>query len=184
MFGGFDLSLTGTGISIIDENYTLLYLEKLEAPKGVFGVERLFFLENLLCSILEKYSLKYVCIEGAALGQKDSCRLFDLGEWNGIVKLNLFKKSIPFITPAPMQLKKYISGSGKNTGKETVILDIYKKWGIEIRENNQADAYVLSRICRDYYISTVEKILPTSITKYQQEVLEKLLTSFNSQFLI
>jgi Holliday junction resolvasome RuvABC endonuclease subunit len=66
-----------------------------------------------------------------------------------------------------MQLKKYVSGTGKARKKELIILDVFKNFGEEIRDNNIADAYVLSRIARDYTSGN-------NLKKHQEDVIKKL----------
>lgn len=165
-FIGLDLSLTGTGVVVIDDYYKIIVREKLETPS--FGAERLYNLYKQLYRIIstEASDAKLACIEGPSyLSEKG--HLFEIGEWTGCVKLILFDLGIKYIVATPQQNKKYVLGKAPAEGskKELIILDIYKKFGEEIRENNIADAYVLSRIAHD--LSLDQKGLPT----YQQEVL-------------
>lgn len=168
MYLGLDLSLTGSGVVIIDDNYSILFSETLSVKSR--DVERLLFLENKLLNILADKSITIAAIEGPAY--QDTGRIFELGEWAGVVKLNLYKLSIPYIIVAPMQLKKYVSGTGKAGKKELIILDVYKNFGEEIRDNNIADAYVLARIARDFYCIKNEK--DVDIKKYQEDVIKKI----------
>ena len=167
MFLGLDLSLGSSGIVIIDNNYQIIYKDTLKVLQ--LGVERLYFLEAQLKKVLDNYNEIIIsCIESPAY--RETGKIFELGEWAGIVKLELFKRSIPYIMAAPLALKKYVSGEGKSKGKETVLLDIYKNFNEEIRQDDEGDSYILSRIARDYhnkYILGNE----IEIKKYQQEVL-------------
>lgn len=162
---GLDLSLTGTGVSIIDDKYKIISISKLETAS--FGSERLSNLSKQLRSTLSTYSdIKLACIEGPSyLSEKG--HLFEIGEWTGCVKCILFDLGIKYIIATPQQNKKYVLGKAPKEGskKELIILDIYKKFGEEIRENNMADAYVLSRIAHD--LDQGSKNLPP----YQQEVI-------------
>ena len=81
----------------------------------------------------------------------------------------------------PLQLKKYVSGVGKNQGKSMIMLDVYKNFGEEIRDNDIADAYVLARICRDYYCMVNAGVGELDLKKYQLEVLEKLEQSIEKE---
>ncbi len=181
-YAGFDLSLTGTGAVIIDSSCTIIHQMKLQAPGGVLGVERLFFLEQQLIEFLTGKDITHCCIESPSYGSQEG-HLFELGEWAGIVKVHLFKSCIPFILVAPTQLKKYVSGNIQSK-KELIILDVYKFFGQEIRDNDLADAYVLARIVRDYtflYENTTEKL---ELKTYQKEVLAALKKKYEDHYLL
>lgn len=171
LFLGSDLSLNSSGLVLIDESATIVSQFLLKPPDGTKGIERLFFLEQSLIEFLNQNNILYSCIESPAFGT-DQGRLFDLGEWAGIFKLQLFKKGIEFIFAAPNQLKKYASGQG-HSGKDTIMLDIYKNYQVEIRQNDLADAYILSRICRDYYLSCIKNEI-LNLKNYQTEVISAL----------
>jgi len=175
LFLGIDPSLTGSGLVVIDEKYEIVATMKLSTPTT--GVERLYHLELKFLEFLEKYEkdLCLACVEGPAM--REEGRLFNLGEWFGIFTLLLYKKRIETIIATPLQLKKFVSGVGKNQGKSVVILDVYKNFGQEIRDNDIADAYVLSRICRDFYCMINDNCGPLEVTKYQLEVLKKIESS-------
>jgi Holliday junction resolvasome RuvABC endonuclease subunit len=167
---GIDPSLTGSGLVLINEDYSILDMIKFSTP--AMGVERLFHLQNKLLEVLNKYTtIRQICVEGPAL--RETGKIFDLGQWAGIIYLELYKRSLDFTVVAPMQLKKYVSAIGKNQGKQIVILDVFKNFGEEIRDNDLADAYVLARIAHDFYGLCNEAELP-NIKKYQLEVLDKL----------
>ena len=76
-----------------------------------------------------------------------------------------------------MQLKKYVSGEGKSKGKETVLLDIYKNFGEEIRQDDIGDAYVLARIAHDYHFKYIADG-KVELKKYQEEVLGVIYKSY------
>lgn len=173
MFLGIDASLTGTGLALINDDYKIEKTLKLTVPHK--DIERLFHLENLLLPFIEDSGkIKLICIEGPSYQSKEH-KLFQIGEWTGILKLNLFKMGIDIIVAAPSQIKKYISGKFEHaTKKELVILDIYKYYNEEIRDNDIADAYVASRIARDYHRRFIENIQDDNLKKSQIEVLKKI----------
>lgn len=170
MFVGIDPSLQGTGLTLLSEDAKIVITKKFSTP--AIGVERLYHLENKLLDFLDSYKdVKLVCIESGAY--RETGRIFDLGEWSGVLKLNLYKKGVPIIPAAPLQLKKFVSGVGKNQGKETIILDVFKNFKEEIRDADIADAYVLARIARAYHYLFIEK-KTINLKKYQLEVLKKI----------
>lgn len=171
LFLGADLSLTGSGLVVVDEDGSVVAMEKFTT--GAVGVERLYLLEELLQEFLKKHKgISYCCIEGAAM--RETGRLFDIGEWAGIFKLVLFKAGIHYIIAAPLQLKKFISGTGENKGKAVVMLDVYKNYGVEMRDDNLADGFVLSQIARSFYFTYVDK-QGVTLKKHQEEVLKKIM---------
>ena len=175
VFLGIDPSLTNSGLMLIDADYKIIASIELSTPS--MGVERLYHLESKLLEFLEHCTsigggINLICIEGPAL--RESGRLFDLGGWTNLIYLTLFKRGASFIIAAPLQLKKYVSGFGKNFGKELVILDVFKNFGEEIRSNDLADAYVLARIAHDYYGKYVIDSLATQLKQHQVEVLAKM----------
>jgi Holliday junction resolvasome RuvABC endonuclease subunit len=173
-FLGVDPSLAGSGLSLINEDYKVIDTTKFTTKS--FGAERLYLLELKLLEFLDKYEKIYhCCIEGPAM--RETGRIHDLGQWAGILYLTLYKKGIPFLTPSPSQLKKYASSTGENQGKEVVMLDVFKNFGEEFRDNDICDAYVMSRISRDYYFKVYEKKDMSYLKKYQQEVLKKMVES-------
>ena len=168
-FIGLDLSLNGTGCCLINSDYQVLN-QSLISTKTTETVLRLFLNRNCLLDFLKSNSnIKLCCIEGPSFGSKDGGRLFQIGEWTGVVKLLLYELNIPLIIAVPSQLKKYISGTGKDIKKELIMLDIYKKYNLEFRDNNIADAYVLSRIARDYFFLLQENKIPdTDEVEYER----------------
>lgn len=169
MFLGLDLSLDRTGIAVIDLEYRLVNTAIITVPQK--GVERLFHLENILTDFMNSFSkLKLCCIEGYAYQERG--KVFEIGEWTGIAKLNLFKSGIPFIIAAPSQLKKYVTGKGgPGIKKNLIILKVFQNFGEEFDDDNKCDAYVLARIARDYFLLYGQQNPSISIKKYQQDVL-------------
>lgn len=170
MFLGLDLSLRETGFTIINNDYEVVVAKTLSVPQK--GTERLFFLESLLTGSIPYEGINLVCIESPAYGI-EAGQLHSLGKWAGIVELHLWKTGLKFLYAAPSQVKKYASGSGKNVTKDLVLLDVYKNFGEEFRNNNIADAYVLSRIARDYYYVHILN-QETALKKYQSDVLSRI----------
>ena len=87
------------------------------------------------------------------------------GELGGQVKTVIWEEwgGAPLIVP-PTSLKKFVTGSGA-AKKNTMLMGVYKQWGVEFSDDNQADAYALEQFGRGY-------IEPEGLHKYQIEAVE------------
>jgi crossover junction endodeoxyribonuclease RuvC len=52
-------------------------------------------------------------------------------------------------------LKKYATGKGTSK-KQEMLLQIYKRWGVEFSDDNAADAYALARLAGGLTIDKIE----------------------------
>ena len=162
---GIDQSLTGFAVAVVDiiepSNYEIWVYK---SPYR--GVQRLNDIAEWLAGKLDFLDgngndVYDIAMEGSVL-QSQAASV--LGELMGAVKLALFTiyedshnqlLRTPLLVP-PMTLKKFISGKG-NAKKDEIMLQIYKRYGVEINENNAADAYGLARIAAEFVIDSVEK---------------------------
>ena len=133
-----DLSLTGTGWA--GGNPLAFGTFKFEAPKDPMA--RLYEIRRLA---LEKCGdAELVVIEGPAFAANDP----GAQERSGLaylIRMALWEKNIPVLLPAPVQLKKFATGSGA-AKKEMVIKEVYRNWRHDAADNNQADAIALAYI--------------------------------------
>jgi Holliday junction resolvasome RuvABC endonuclease subunit len=67
------------------------------------------------------------------------------GMVQGVIRLALMERSIQYRAVAPAVVKKYICGRG-NATKADIRLAIFQRTGLDIRDDNQADAFVLRHI--------------------------------------
>jgi crossover junction endodeoxyribonuclease RuvC len=166
---GLDLSLTGTGITILTESdlvnnvcpMTRLVSTK---PHVAYPDHTYDLLSRINCinTVISDYVSEYrseqclVVIEGYAMGfagkkkggesvGPSTGRLFDLGELGGVVKYTLYNRGIKFILVTPGQLKKFATGKG-NGPKSNVRVGVLKKWTLDFEDDNICDSYVLARM--------------------------------------
>jgi Holliday junction resolvasome RuvABC endonuclease subunit len=151
---GIDQSLTGFAMSIVDvespkHHRTYVY----KSPyKGVLRLKDIqLFMQNVIstCSV---YTVVDVAMEGTVLASHSA---LVLGELSATVKLQLLEnKRAPLQIP-PMTLKKYASGKGTSK-KQEMLMQIYKRWGVEFNDDNAADAYALARLAGGIHIDAIE----------------------------
>jgi crossover junction endodeoxyribonuclease RuvC len=69
-----------------------------------------------------------------------------------------------------MTLKKYAAGKG-NAKKQEMLLQIYKRWGMEFSDDNAADAYALARLASKTHINEIEKAVVEQMSdaKYRDQ---------------
>lgn len=120
------------------------------ATKQLRGGARLAAIDTWLDRLLDKWGgATLAAVEGYAMAAQN--RPFDLGEVGGVVRLRLFQRGIPYVVVPPTQVKKFATGSGQATKKQ-VQAAIKARWGLGITQEDQADAFVLSRIA--YAVAT------------------------------
>jgi hypothetical protein len=173
---GIDQSLTGFALTVLnvkkpDQFITWVY----KSP--YFGIERLADIRQWLLDNLnyidEHWYLEDVAMEGTVLA---SHAALVLGELSATVRLAIYDhfdeedpRRYPLKVP-PMTLKKYAAGKG-NAKKQEMLLQIYKRWGIEFNDDNAADSYALARLVSKNSIDAVEKAVVEQMSdpKYRDQ---------------
>jgi len=173
---GIDQSLTGFALTVLnvadpDQFMTWVY----KSP--YFGVERLADIRQWLTDHLDycedNWTISDIAMEGTVLA---SHAALVLGELSATVRLAIFdffeegdNRRFPLKIP-PMTLKKYAAGKG-NAKKQEMLLQIYKRWGIEFNDDNAADSYGLARLAGKFLIDEVEKAVVEQIQdpKYRDQ---------------
>lgn len=151
-FIGIDQSLTATGISIIsnkDWDQPHLTTVKPLAP-DVNQTVRLAVIRDAVKEVLTDYAPAWVAIEGYNMGAGRFGRTFQLGEIGGILKLLTHDMRINTVIVSPAGLGAFAlwptgkKPKGSKAKKKAVLEAILERFGVSIKDHNQADAYVLS----------------------------------------
>lgn len=139
---GIDPSLTGFAVCLMSPKGDYI-IEVWTSEKR--GAARLAEIKNHLRDFLQGYTLSDVAMEGTVV---HSASASVLGELSGVVKEFLYtERSVePMLIP-PMSLKKYVCGTGKGVTKSHIMMSTLKKWGVELPDDNAADAHGIARIC-------------------------------------
>ncbi|MEQ8636874.1 crossover junction endodeoxyribonuclease RuvC [Gimesia maris] len=169
---GIDPSLTNTGLCCGGSEYPIVetWSVNYEIPKGdkisdiIPRVNRLNYLQRELDEVIQRTTPDLIVIEGYG---HESKRMATTAEWGGLLRWTILNHTEDVIEVAPTLLKKFVLGKGTGN-KDQVLLQVYKRWGVESDNSDEADAYVLYRIGLCYAgICEPE-------TKPQREVIEKL----------
>jgi Holliday junction resolvasome RuvABC endonuclease subunit len=163
---GIDQSLTGFAITALNINKPECY-ETWVYKSQYSGVHRLSdirywmelkfdFLDTQGCEIKE------IAMEGTVLASQSA---LVLGELAGMVKLSIwdfFEEGNGYpehlrrpLQIPPMTLKKYATGKG-TAKKQEMLMQMYKRWGVEFNDDNAADSYALARLAAGSVTGAVE----------------------------
>lgn len=145
---GLDMSVAHTGYCL----YNLSTKEKkqglIEAPDGMKGMERLAYIRDHVLDIpLRNGDLQstLVLIEGYSFASKGQA-IIDLGELGGVIRLGMYVLHIPYLEIPPSRNKKFIGGG--TLQKNRILLEVYKRFGEDLTDDNVADATVLMYLGR------------------------------------
>ena len=172
---GIDQSLTGFALTALNVDKPSEFLTWVyKSP--YFGIERLvdirtWLLDHLMWLEEQGLEVTDIAMEGTVLA---SHAALVLGELSATIRLALYDHyddllRFPLKVP-PMTLKKYAAGKG-NAKKQEMLLQIYKRWGIEFNDDNAADSYALARLVSGNIEGAIEKAVveQMSDTKYRDQ---------------
>lgn len=167
MILGIDQSLTSTGMVLLRETGQEELVTTIKTGK-LRGVERLDFIIGSICSVIEPWKVTKIGMEDYAFSGNQG---FSLGELGGVIKYVLFKKyGIKPVIIHNTKIKKWATGKG-NANKNLVMLGTYKKYNVELKNDNEYDAYNIAKIV---YWLNMDKNPQCVLTKQEKEVLDSI----------
>jgi len=150
-FIGVDLSLTNTGFMCIDsEAYIVNSSNIFTISKDIIEV-RLQKIQKSLEELLTEERPEYVYVEGLSF-QSNGRAVAQLGALHFILRIFLYQKGIRYVIIPPLTLKKFVTGKGQGK-KELMLKEVYKRWGVDLDDNNLADAYGLARMALEDFVN-------------------------------
>jgi Holliday junction resolvasome RuvABC endonuclease subunit len=170
---GIDQSLTGFAMTALNSSTPEAY-ETWVYKSDYRGVKRLSDISGWMIRKIDWLIHEQGCfvqeiaMEGTVLASHSALAL---GELSAAVKLALWDYFIDYdhhehlrvpLQIPPMTLKKYASGKG-NSKKQEMLMQIYKRWGIEFNDDNAADSYALARLAAGAHIDAVEEAIVEQI---------------------
>jgi hypothetical protein len=167
---GIDQSLTGFAITALNVDDPQCY-ETWVYKSDYNGVKRLhdirWWMEDKFDTLDAKgCRVVDIAMEGSVLASHSA---LILGELAGMVKLSIWSyfdgntnSYIPYpdhlrrpLQIPPMTLKKYATGKGTSK-KQEMLLQMYKRWGVEFNNDNAADSYALARLASGSVTGAIE----------------------------
>lgn len=172
---GLDLSLTGTGFCLLSGSEMTVETIKTTPKTAVNDLARLVYIRDYIMKRIPQ-DIDLICVEdfftpmnGAQMGSAISLAMLGTA-----VRMALYEEGLPFFVVAPGTLKKHILGKGVGQ-KDLIVREVYKKYGLDAADNNQADACVLAHIAEDLYRTIKGEHL--KLSKPQEDVIAKLLST-------
>jgi len=166
---GLDMSLTGTGFCLKRGTSITVETIKTDTKTCPDDLARLkYIVGEVIRRIPQGTSM--ICIEdfftpANAFQIGSAIKLAMLG---AAIRLALYDAKLPFYIVAPSQIKKFVTGSGA-AQKSIIVREVFKRYGLEVKDDNQADACTLAHIADQLCF------LPEDAPKFQVEVVKKVL---------
>lgn len=140
MYLGIDQSYTGFATTLLSVSGA--YEVRCRALKGE-GTDRLHDAASIIYGILDSRTLTAVGLEGYSFGSANRAHM--AGELGGVIRYVLTDVGMDPLVIPPTVVKMYATGKG-NAKKNEVLLGVYKNWGIEFSDDNEADSFVIAKI--------------------------------------
>lgn len=128
---GLDPSLTATGIAAADGALSTV------GGDAKVGDRRLARIADAVAAVVAEADL--VVLELLPQHMKSAGIT---GMAQGVIRLALVNAGIPYVSLQPSLLKRFATGSG-NAMKTDMRMELYKRTGVDLRDDNQVDAWWL-----------------------------------------
>ena len=163
---GLDLSLTGTGMCVVESNAgdgkgllaTINTTAKTRTEDRLISIRRTIAQASSGADAAIIEGLSYGSVGGA---QAERSAL----HW--MVRVDLYQLGVPYVIVTPMSLKKFVCGTAK-AEKSMMIREVFRRWNVEAKNDNEADAAALAHLGLVYYGQAEHQTIA------QQEVIYKL----------
>jgi Holliday junction resolvasome RuvABC endonuclease subunit len=187
---GIDQSLTGFAMSAVSiddpsNHYTTVYKSPYSGVQRLSDIQQEMYRFFITLDV-NRCPVQDIAMEGTVLASQAA---LVLGELSATVKLELYNHfdgianyfpeppqhlRTPLMIP-PMTLKKYATGKGTSK-KQEMLMQIFKRWGVEFNDDNAADAYALARLAGKLHIDPIEKSVVEQVQdpKYRDTIQQNL----------
>lgn len=173
---GIDPSLTATGVCVVRDGKEALTKSFGTGP-GEPMPARLAYIRRVLLDYVVPERPALVAMESETFGQQSQSATaavqwtYQLALWETVQTGPLrFGPVFRFLSVNPAHVKKWL-GAKK---KDEVLLQIFKRYGREFKDDNEADAYAIAMIGAAFLPYEMTGSAWPETTKPQREVLEKL----------
>lgn len=178
VIGSLDMSLSGTGLTIIDSHGKILCQELLSSKKmstkknagqtrlqildnqnnvikeeyipssDLLDMRRIAFFKERIEERFKEFKVTKVIIENFSYGSTGRSTL-DLAQLGGVIRYMMYENNIEYFLCPPRNAKAYITGFSK-AEKEQIQEAVFEKYGVMIEDDNIADSYMMAQMLLDF----------------------------------
>lgn len=144
---GIDISMVDTGIYRLNRKTLHGHAESVTSKAGEQIDDRLGKVADSVAAIVQgaidkRSTVDLVVIEGLSLGSHSSSQM-ERAALHFMIRERLRRLPVQFIVVSPLTVKKFTSNTGK-AEKSLMMKEVYKRYGVDLNNDNQADACALS----------------------------------------
>lgn len=167
---GIDPSLSASGVFFLYDDPSQNTGYEICTQKKDFSssIHRVDFIANRIIEDIRKRKPVAIMMEDYFTGKMPGT-VIQLAELGTMIRTRILESGNKFAVTPPTRLKKFVSGNG-NSGKELMLKNVFKKWGIDLTSNNIADACGIAYMCRAIYNKLNN--IPQVLTKYEAECIK------------
>jgi len=168
---GLDMSLSATGFARLDGDD--IHVETIKTTTKT-APNDLVRIQHICREVMKRIpsNVEMICIEDVFMPMSRATMgsAMNLIALQYPMRLALYHAGYKFYVPAAGQLKKFATGKG-NCDKSIVVREVFKRWGVEAANDNEADATTL--------VYMAKRILDTegqfTWAKFQDDAIKKVL---------
>lgn len=167
---GVDPSLTCTALVVVRGSEVLARGCIESKPKNFSTqIHRYDFMRESLLCFIDEHMPDFAAVEGYSFGSRG--QQHSIAEWGGLLRWTLWSADVPYREVPPATLKKFVTGAG-NADKALVLREVFKRWGFNARDDNEADAFGLAMIISE--LNAAAGTLPDRMPKRLREAAKAL----------
>lgn len=164
---GIDLSLTSTGIAVLNGEHHTLYRVRSSGKKDDTLAQRRARLDSIagqVVNVAVSHAPDLVVIEGPSMNSQHGHPHDRSGLW-WLVVFSLQGRGLSVMEVPPNNRIKYATGkgAGPDASKDAVLTAVVRRYSdIEVKGNDQADALLLAAIGRRMLGDPIEPSVPSA----------------------